>query len=516
MRQNHTRLSGLLLTNSNKKVRHSQILLIKIRGNSIIILTIIVKNWDFISPCFRNGAEEMNQKLEQFYRHIKDKKIAVIGIGISNTPVIKLLAEKGAKVTACDRKSKEELGHTATELQRCGVNLKLGCDYLEELEADIILKTPGIRPDIPQLVAAAKRGAVVTSEMEIFFKLAPCRLIAVTGSDGKSTTTSLISEILKAGGYTVHLGGNIGKPLLPEIEQIKEDDICVLELSSFQLMNMTESPDIAVITNVSPNHLDYHRSMEEYTEAKKAIFKGQRCKKLVLNYDNTLTRAMANEFEGEVKFFSFQTKLEEGYYFTDGAICSAGKKVLCRSDLKLPGDHNVENFMAAMAATEKLCGVSAFAKVASEFGGIPHRLELVRMRAGVRYYNDSIASSPTRTRACFASFPQKLILIAGGYDKKIPFDDFGPDILKHVKHLILMGATKDKILTAVEQAKGFRESNILISIVNSMEEAVEKAADSAESGDIVVLSPACASFDMFKNFEQRGDAFKACVRALKE
>ena len=456
----------------------------------------------------------MNQKLQEFYSEIRGKRITVIGIGISNTPVIKLLAAHGAEVTARDRKEEAALKETAAELRRCGVKLVLGENYLEGIEADIILKTPGIRPDLPQLQHAVEQGAILTSEMELFFKLAPCRLIAVTGSDGKSTTTTLISEILKAGGYQVHLGGNIGRPLLPEIEEIAPEDICVLELSSFQLMNMTESPDIAVITNVSPNHLDYHTSMEEYIEAKKQIFRGARCKKLVLNADNEITRAMAEEFGGEKRFFSGRVVLPNGYYFQDNYIWRDGKKVLCRSDLLLAGRHNVENFMAAMAATEGLCGISACSKVAATFGGVPHRQELVRERNGVRYYNDSIASSPTRTRACFDSFPEKLILIAGGYDKKIPFDDFGPDILAHVKHLILMGDTSAKILAAVQAAEGFAESDILISQVDSMEQAVRTAAASAKPGDVVALSPACASFDKFKNFEERGNCFKAAVKAL--
>ncbi|NLT57401.1 MAG: UDP-N-acetylmuramoyl-L-alanine--D-glutamate ligase [Clostridiales bacterium] len=457
----------------------------------------------------------MNQALEQFDRRVAGARVTVIGIGVSNTPLIRLLVERGAQVTACDRKEEQALGPVAGELRALGVVLRLGEDYLEDLHADLIFKTPGMRYDLPQLLRAAEQGARVTSEMEVFFELCPCRLIGVTGSDGKSTTTTLIAELLRQAGHSVHLGGNLGRPLLPDIEQIGEGDIAVLELSSFQLHTMTRSPHIAVVTNLSPNHLDMHRSMEEYVDAKRNLFRHQRPGDvLVLNADNDLTRAFAGEAVGDVRMFS--RRLEQADFYADrrGDIYHGGEPVLRREALRLPGDHNVENMMAAMAAVWDLVSPADILAVAGRFAGLPHRLEPVRELDGVRYLNDSIASSPTRTAACIHAFAQKLILILGGYDKHIAFDELGELLCRRAKAVVLMGATADLIERAVRAAPSFVEGAPPILRCEDMEQAVAAARGLAAPGDIVALSPACASFDRYPNFAARGEHFKDVVRAL--
>ncbi|HWQ51789.1 MAG TPA: UDP-N-acetylmuramoyl-L-alanine--D-glutamate ligase, partial [Terriglobales bacterium] len=411
----------------------------------------------------------------------------------------------GAKVTARD---KNPDCPAKAELEALGVEMKCGPGYLDEIDADFIFKTPGMRFDLPELEAARARGAALTSEMEVFFDLCPCKLIAVTGSDGKSTTTTLISELLKAGGYTVHVGGNLGKPLLPEIETINPTDIAVLELSSFQLHTMKKSPQVAVVTNLSPNHLDVHRSMEEYVDAKRNIFRYQGADDLlVLNADNEVTRAFIPEAKGRVVTFG-----KSGDYHTDEMhnIYHGGKLLLKRSEVLLRGDHNIENYMAAIAAVRELVDDGAIHTVASTFKGLAHRLELVRTLDGVNYYNDSIASSPTRTMACLNAFEKKPIILAGGYDKKIPFDTLGEAFVRQAKAVILVGATADKIATAIDAAGG----GIPVVRKENMAEAIEAAREIAAPGDDIVLSPACASFDLYKNFEERGNLFKNIVNNL--
>lgn len=444
-------------------------------------------------------------------------EMEVIGIGVSNLPLIRFLTDCGAKVSAHDKRSAEQLGETYAELKKLNVNLVLGDDYLKNISpsAKIIFKTPGIRYDVPELLKAAENGAKISSEMELFFELCPARKIAVTGSDGKTTTTSLIYEMLKRGGYKCFLGGNIGRPLIGDIEGISADDIAVLELSSFQLHTMKQSPDIAVITNVTPNHLDWHKNFDEYKNSKKSVFAYQNDNgKVVLNFDNSITREFGNEAKN-VTYFSSKAVPDNGYCLKDNKIVfiSGGeiqREVIDINDIYIPGMHNVENYMAAIAATDTLINDQIVLEVAREFKGVPHRIEFVRELDGVKYYNDSIASSPARTTAGLVSFgDKKVILIAGGYDKKIPFDDFGAVVNDHVKKLVLVGATSDKIEAAVKEAGNY--SGLEISRCKEFKEAVEKAKSLAQSGDIVILSPACASFDLFKNFEVRGNTFKDIV-----
>lgn len=463
----------------------------------------------------------MGLTIREYLNDIKGKKVAVLGIGVSNTPLIHMLLRAGVEVTACDRRQREDFDSRVNELESLGAKVCLGEDYLDHLEdQDIIFRTPGMRPDLPQLTAAVERGSILTSEMEVFFQVCPCPIIAVTGSDGKTTTTTIIAELLKAAGETVYLGGNIGKPLLPDVKMMEPTDFAVVELSSFQLMTMDLSPHIAVVTNLAPNHLDVHKSMEEYIDAKKNIFLHQnRLDHVVLNADNAITASFVSEAAGSVTLFSRQREpAEDAVFFRDNAIWlrdSGGERlILPRKDILLPGDHNVENYMAAIAAVKDFVPVGVIRSFAAGFSGVEHRIELVRTLNGVRYYNDSIASSPTRTMAGLKCFPEKVILIAGGYDKHIPFDDLGPAITEHVKQLILTGNTAPKIRKAVEAAPDFSEGSPVIEEYEDFRDAVLAAHRAAKSGDVVILSPACASFDKFRNFMERGNTFKRIVQEL--
>lgn len=445
---------------------------------------------------------------EEYFASLRGKRIAVLGLGVSNRPLVRLLLEFGCDVVGCDRTPREKLENEVLELERLGCKLHVGDDYLAGVEADVVFRTPGMHPGNPAIQALKERGAEVTSEMEVFFEVSPCHLIAVTGSDGKTTTTTLIAEMLKAAGKTVWLGGNIGTPLLPLVRQMQKEDFAVVELSSFQLMDMRRSPQRALITNLAPNHLDIHKDMDEYVDAKKNIFRYQgEGDLLVLNADNSITASFRGP--GKTRFFS---RLGEGdVCIRDGVICRGQTPVLPVSDILLPGVHNVENYMAAIAMVEGLASDEDIRQVAKTFGGVEHRIELVRIKDGVRFYNDSIASSPTRTMAGLRSFPEKVILIAGGYDKHIPYDPLGPEICAHVKKLFLNGATGPKIRAAVERCPGDKPEMVDCPDFAS---AVKAAAEAAEPGDVVLMSPASAAFDQFKNFMVRGNYFKELVKEL--
>lgn len=466
----------------------------------------------------------------EYLRTLRGKSIAVIGMGVSNTPLIRMLLRAGLKVTVCDRTTRERMPEQAAELESLGARLRLGDDYLEGLErCEIIFRTPGLSPLNPSLIQAMQKGCIVTSEMELFFRLCPCRIIGITGSDGKTTTTTLISEFLKEAGISVYLGGNIGRPLLPYVNSMAKEDVAVVELSSFQLMSMGMSPNVAVFTNLSPNHLDYHHSMEEYTRAKMNIFLHQSEEdRVVFNYDNEITRGLAGEAHSRVMFFSRLERLDrkqedgegEGVYLRDGAIWLSNamgrREVLRLEDIHIPGNHNIENYMAAIAAVDGLVPDRCVRRVARRFTGVEHRIELVRELNGVKYYNDSIGTSPARTMACLDSFRQKLIIIAGGYDKHVPFTQLGVEMVKKVKVLVLNGATAGAIRAAVEQAPGFAESGMRIIETEGLSAAIDAARDAAEPGDVVVLSPACAAFDQFRNFAERGRFFKERISSLPE
>ena len=459
--------------------------------------------------------------LRDYIESLRHKTVAVIGIGVSNTPLLELLLAEGIRVTACDKRSREQMGEQAEHLEQLGCELHLGADYLKDLDADVIFRTPGLRPDVPEIAACVDRGAVLTSEMEVFFEVCPCTIIAVTGSDGKTTTTTIIAELLKAADRRVWVGGNIGHPLLCEADGMLATDYAVLELSSFQLMTMKHSPHIAVVTNLAPNHLDVHRDMAEYVAAKENIFRHQSGEDVaVFNADNDITAEQSHRAPGRARLFSRQGEVADGVFLRgEDIVCRSGgheRVVMTTGDIKIPGVHNVENYMAAIAAVDGLVPDEVIRDFAREFGGVEHRIELVRTYRGVRYYNDSIASSPSRTIAGLRSFHEKVILIAGGYDKHIPFDVLGPEIVEHVKLLVLCGATADKIRAAVENAPRYQPGKPEILDVTPFTAAVEAARDRAQPGDVVTLSPACAAFDQFKNFAERGKFFKSIVNGWQE
>ena len=501
----------------------------------------------------------MTMTLSEYVENLKGKRIGVIGLGISNMPLIRLLSFAGCNVTACDARTVEKLGMEALSLTGMGVRLRLGPDYLENLDFDVIFRTPGLMPFEPHLQAAADRGAVITSEMEAFFQVCPCKIIAVTGSDGKTTTTTIISELLKAAGRTVHLGGNIGHPLLCDAPMMKKEDVAVVELSSFQLHSMHCRPNVSVITNISPNHLDKHKDYDDYITAKKSIFLSQTSEDaLILNADDALVSAFENEAKGEVRYFGMMNDMPEACSGTavtegpchactdaetnskataavnDGVYCvgirgSAFRRIIRvengetslimpSDDIYLPGEHNIKNFIAAFAATAGLVDNKTCAAVAGSFKGVEHRLETVRKFKGVTYINDSIGSSPTRTIAGLKALKKKPIVILGGYDKLIPFDELGTEVCLRAKAAVLTGATAEKIDTAIRGSAEYEkavENGFKIILEPDFDLAVSVAAEAAEEGDIVLLSPACASFDRFKNFEERGNHFKALVSAME-
>ena len=457
--------------------------------------------------------------LFEYIESIKNKSVAVIGIGVSNTPWIELLLQSGCDVTACDQRSAEQMGAEGERLATLGARLKLGKDYLEDLDQDIIFRTPGLLPFDEHLEAARARGSLVTSEMELFFSLCPCKIIAVTGSDGKTTTTTIISELLKAQGYTVHLGGNIGKPLLCELPNIRADDIVVLELSSFQLHSMVCRPDVAVITNLTPNHLDKHKDFQDYIDAKRSIFERQNPDDLlVLNLNDEHSAYYASFAKSRIHYFSATDAVQSGTVCDNGIIYrvldGVRREVMRADEIRIPGAHNVLNYLAAFAATDGLVSEDVCRSVAMNFGGVEHRLEQVRVLNGVTYINDSIASSPTRTIAGLRAMKTKPIVIAGGYDKHIPFDPLGDELCLRAKHVILCGATADKIRDAILSSPNYPGCGLTFETIDDFSDAVHTAASEAEEGDIVLLSPACAAFDRFKNFAERGRTFKKLVMEL--
>jgi UDP-N-acetylmuramoylalanine--D-glutamate ligase len=457
-------------------------------------------------------------RLDDYFSKLKNKRVLVLGVGVSNRPLVRLLLRYGIDVTCCDKTPREKLDAEVLRLEADGAKLHLGEGYLDGLSGDVVFRTPGLHPDTPQIKALREAGAVITSEMEAFFTVCPAQIIAVTGSDGKTTTSTLISELLKKQGFRVWLGGNIGTPLLDKADEMEPTDLVVLELSSFQLMYFPYSPHTAVITNLSPNHLDIHKDMEEYVAAKENLYLHQKADDvLILNRDNEVTHSFVPKARGRVLEFSRLTEPERGVFLRDGVIWRKGEtleKVLDQSDILLPGIHNVENYMAAILAVgDRVCTENIQA-VARSFGGVEHRIELVREKDGVRYYNDSIASSPTRTIAGLRSFTQKLILIAGGYDKHVPFEPLGPEIVDHVKTLILTGATAPKIEAAVLAAPNYAPGSPEILHEEDFYEAVRLASRVAKPGDVVILSPAGPAFDKFKNFAVRGKEFKKTVMSL--
>ena len=446
----------------------------------------------------------MFYNFDDFKNKLTGSSVAVVGVGISNKHLLNVLKDIDTKIVLRD---KAEITDDIKELLK-GKNVSFitGENYLENIEEKYIFRSPGIMSSKKEFEEAIKKGSVLTSEMEAFFDMCNARIIGVTGSDGKTTTTTLISEVLKKAGYTVHIGGNIGTPLIDRLHEIKEDDYVVVELSSFQLMSMKKSPDIAIITNIAPNHLDKHRDMEEYIQAKTNIFTNG-AKKVILNAENEITKGFISK---DTLTFSLKEKQGNGAYLENEKIYFNGEYIMDKSDILIPGIHNVDNFLAVICAISGICPFECVKEVAKTFGGVEHRIEFVRELDGVKYYNDSIASSPTRAIAGLNAFTQKVIMIAGGSDKNIPFDELAKEIVKHVKYLIVTGFTQEKIKEAVlKENKDFP-----VYVAEDFDDAVNFAHKTSENGDIVILSPACASFDRFKNFMERGNKFKELVNSL--
>ena len=458
--------------------------------------------------------------LKEYLASLQGKRVSVVGAGLSNRPLVGLLADAGVDTTVYDKSDAAGLGAFYEDMSAKGVKFHLGEGYLAGLSGDVIFRSPSVLPFRSELARAAEKGALITSEMEVFMSLCPCPILAVTGSDGKTTTTTLIAKMLEASGRKVWLGGNIGHPLLAETDSIGPHDAAVLELSSFQLHSMMCAPDVAVITNMAPNHLDIHKDYADYIEAKKQIFRHQRQNaKLVLNRDNAVTASCAGEANSFVWWFSRKEPVSPGVYLRpDGMICAAVNgeetEILPAADIRIPGMHNVENMMTAFAAVWGLADLEAMRTVARTFTGVAHRLETVRVYKGVTYINDSIASSPDRTLAGLACFDEKLILSAGGKDKGVPFDSLGPAICEHVKKLYLTGLTAGKIKAAVLNAPEYVPGAPEILEIEDFSETVKAAAAAAQPGDTVLMSPASTSFDRFKNFEERGDLFRRIVEEL--
>mgnify|MGYP004472638727 CR=1 FL=1 len=462
-----------------------------------------------------------NTNLEEFERYARGKKVAIIGIGVSNLPLLEYFYDLNARVTIFDSKESNQISVEAMQkIEKYGFEFIGGKDSLSRLKGfDIIFRSPSCMPDRPELVEAVENGAVLTSEIEMVLKLAPCKVIGVTGTEGKTTTTTLINEIVKKSGRKTYLGGNMGKPIFTKIRNIKPENIIILELSSFQLSDMDISPDISVVTNIYPDHLNVHKSYEEYREAKKNIFKHQSENGIVvLNYDNEFTREFAKEANGKVIFFSSKEKLDDGFIYdkADGTIkyCEDGvrRHIIKKEDIKLRGIHNYENICAAIAATSSIVDVDTQIKAIEEFTGVEHRLEFVRELNNVKWYNDSIGTSPASTIAGLNSFDEDIILLAGGSDKGLDYEEVGKTIARKVRALILTGPTSEKIENATKQA--LNDKNIEIYYTSNMQESVNIAKDIAKAGDVVLLSPASASFDLYKNFEDRGHQFKDCVNNL--
>ena len=467
----------------------------------------------------------VNEKLIEFNNYLRGRKVAVIGLGVSNIPLIDYLHDLKSNVTFFDGREIDEIDKNIIDkIVNYGMSFSFGKGYLEKLVGfDIIFRSPSCLPTVPELEKEAQRGAIITTEVEMVIELCPCLVIGITGSDGKTTTTTLISEIIKEDGKNCFLGGNIGTPLFTRIHEMQPDDIVVLELSSFQLMNMKISPQISVITNITPNHLNIHTDMEEYVEAKKNIFKYQDKDGLViLNYDNEITRKCAEEAPGKVVFFSSKEKSVNGYLVDtdDGKIKLSEnglrKHVFDTKNMKLRGVHNFENASCAIVATKDLVKKESIDRALTEFKGVEHRLELVKeTKNRIKWYNDSVSSSPTRTIAGLNAFSFKnIILIAGGYDKNLDYEVLAKPILDNCKALVLLGQTSDKIEKAVLKEQKRSKSDLKIYKCKSLNQAVQTANEIAIKGDIVLFSPASASFDMFKNFAERGEIFKQYVKEI--
>ena len=468
----------------------------------------------------------MNRESLSIY--LQNKRCTVVGLGVSNLPLIDFLLSHGACVTARDQKERTEIEALALELEGKGISLFLGTNYLEGIDEDLIFRSPGLRPDHPAFVSAVERGAILTSEMELFLELTTATVIGITGSDGKTTTTTLTGKILEEacrarGRGKVFVGGNIGTPLLPRVFEMTDKDFAVIELSSFQLQTMRRSPMISAVTNVTENHLNWHLGMEEYVEAKCNIFRHPPARVLVTNAENEITANFCDTFDGKRILFSSKKRSRADFsaqkstltvYEKDGTIIlddGTPHAMLNVSDIHVPGRHNVENFMTAIALTHEFASPENITAAAQGFFGVPHRLERVRVLDGVTYYNSSIDSTPARTAAALSALTEKPIVICGGYDKHVSYEPLAISLCERARAVVLTGATAQKIKDELDARPEVQAGLLPVYEETTFEGAVHRAREIAQSGDTVLLSPACASFDAFRNFAERGDTFRRIV-----
>ncbi len=494
-----------------------------------------------------------NLKLEQFKEYIKGRRCAVIGVGISNRPLITWLSGLGAKVVAFDRLGADDpvMSKTIADFRKAGVELEysIGDGYLDKLNTevfDMVFKTPKMRFETDELVSAKDKGAILTSEMELFMSLCPAKIFGITGSDGKTTTTTLVSEMLKKAGYQVWLGGNIGTPLLDQIGNIDPEDMVVLELSSFQLLGMRKSCDAAIVTNITPNHLDFHTDYQEYIDAKTNIFRYQGpMGRLILNAGCDLTFDMREISSGKVVMFTADDNARkrdgavyyDGYFVENGKLISVidgvKKEIMSADDIFIPGYHNVENYLAASAAVEGYVSYEDIKAVAKEFPGVPHRIEFIREIDGVKWYNSSIDTSPNRainTMNALAGRNMKGVLICGGADKKCVYDGLGDAILNVSDRILIYGTNAPFVKDILAKEADGRDYELIEfegddkdiyefpetreNVVNTYKAMISKAKALAKPGEIVIMSSIGTSYDHFRHFEHRGDMFRDLVNGL--
>lgn len=463
--------------------------------------------------------------MKNMYPQFKNKKITVMGLGLfgGGVGVAKFLARHGAHVTVTDLRDTAELSQSISQLEGFPITYKLGGHFEEDfINTDMVIVNPAVPQNSKFLQIARSNHISVDTEINIFLKLCPAPIIGITGSNGKSTTTTLTGRILQQAARTTWIGGNIGISLLSHLEEIKSQEIVVLELSSFQLKEfhaIKKSPQVSIVTNISPNHLDRHKDMNDYIQAKKGIILHQKPEDYtILNYDDMELRNWEKECKGQVLWYSTKHTLKNGAFIKgENIVLSINGKdisIPCTSRVKLPGIHNLQNILAASCAAY-LAGASErhIEKAVTTFTGLEHRLEFVREIHGIQYYNDSKATTPESAIAAITAFQAPVVLIAGGYDKGSSFERLAEICARYTKSVILIGKTAEKINGLILKKIDLKKVPT-IHITDNFREAFQKANAIAKRGDIVLLSPACASYDMFTNYEERGRLFKDMVLAL--
>ncbi len=459
---------------------------------------------------------------EAIARDLEGKRAVVLGLARQGVAMARFLARAGARVTVSDLKTKGELADAVAALADLPVRYALGGHPMSLLRGtDLICVSGGVPLDIPLLVEARRKGIPLVSDAQLFLERCPATVIGITGSAGKTTTTALVGEMGRAAGRRTWVGGNIGNPLLEDLEEMSPDDLVVMELSSFQLELTTVSPAVAAVLNITPNHLDRHKTMEAYIAAKRRIVAFQRPEDwAVLGFDDAHARALALETPARVVFFSGGAQVDRGAYKTNGLLAlrlGDTAEVICRrEEVRLRGDHNLLNVLAACALAGVVgVPVEAMRQVIRTFSGVEHRLEFVREWRGAQWYDDSIATAPERVVAALRSFTEPVVLLAGGRDKKLPWEEFAREAVRRVRYLITFGEAGEMIAGKVEEAARATSGRLEgIQRVQTLEEAVEAAARVARPGDVVLLSPGGTSFDAFRDFAERGDRFKELVRSF--